>query len=684
MTSGEGVATLSAVAELVINLSIAQRSHLIYGSGHVVARRSAEKAAESLAQTLALQAPISVHFTPQAVFCGSHCLERDHPIYRSFAERLWKLGIAALTFHPGAGESDLVAFVEALVTANREHVTRERAEELLRGAGLQRLEVQFLRQVVTHAAQDEVQALPPGEATKQWEGLIADLAAITVPLGDTTGTPPVAPRPSGAEVSPDYAGAVIDYLKQMQRSQQQEAVLQETSFGQQISSLLATINPELRRQLVAAAVATPEVTSETLHELANAMGYDHLVSAIERLNQNGQAIPPTALRTLSMLALTQQGSGVRAAEMPAAAPGGAPTAERSPREQGELLDKLLAGEQADRYTSAEYERTLREVELLAQRQVTLHASGEGRVPLPLAEGERHFLLVAGKMLDDAPDVELAAGVCRESQQSFVRFAETSSVGPAIEAMRLARRALAATGEPGAVSWVWEAPEMLERLRLQLVEGGRTEGEASGDLLVAVGERAVPLLVDVLATSLSLSVRRRALAALEALPQSPAPHLMPLLGPDQPWYLQRNAAYVLRRRRDPAAAAAAKALWRHAEPRVRLELLAYLLAVNDPERMRLLEEALADRDSEVAAAAARIAVKEPSDEVVAAVLRRTEQVPADQIGMPLHLALLRALAASGKPQAVRYVAELPRRRRPLLPWQRERFRQAVAAMVAEPP
>jgi hypothetical protein len=58
------------------------------------------------------------------------------------------------------------------------------------------------------------------------------------------------------------------------------------------------------------------------------------------------------------------------------------------------------------------------------------------------------------------------------------------------------------------------------------------------------------------------------------------------------------------------------------------------------------------------------------------------VPADQVGLPFHLALLRALAASKSPHAVRYVAELPKRRKPLLPWQRERFRQAVSALVAE--
>src|SRR6185503_10465121 len=96
LVSGEGVATLGAVSELVISLSIAQRSHLTYAADHPVALRTTEKATAALARALALEAPIVLRFTPKAVFLGRFSLERNHPIYRAFAERLWKLGIASL------------------------------------------------------------------------------------------------------------------------------------------------------------------------------------------------------------------------------------------------------------------------------------------------------------------------------------------------------------------------------------------------------------------------------------------------------------------------------------------------------------------------------------------------------------------------------------------------------------
>jgi hypothetical protein len=68
--------------------------------------------------------------------------------------------------------------------------------------------------------------------------------------------------------------------------------------------------------------------------------------------------------------------------------------------------------------------------------------------------------------------------------------------------------------------------------------------------------------------------------------------------------------------------------------------------------------------------------------VTAVARRSEQVPADQVGMPFHMGLLRALAATRHPQALHYVAEVPARRLPVLPWQRKTFRREVEAMVGK--
>src|SRR5581483_10073068 len=102
------------VAELVINLSIAQRSHLIYGREHEVARRTADNAEAALGRALALLQPIVIRFTPAAVFLGGQSLGAHHPIYRNFAERVWRLGVAGITFHGGATRESVVGLVLAI------------------------------------------------------------------------------------------------------------------------------------------------------------------------------------------------------------------------------------------------------------------------------------------------------------------------------------------------------------------------------------------------------------------------------------------------------------------------------------------------------------------------------------------------------------------------------------------
>jgi hypothetical protein len=92
-------------------------------------------------------------------------------------------------------------------------------------------------------------------------------------------------------------------------------------------------------------------------------------------------------------------------------------------------------------------------------------------------------------------------------------------------------------------------------------------------------------------------------------------------------------------------------------------------------------ALHDGDTAQVLATARMVLKQPTRETLTAIVRRSEEVPADQIGQAFHMNLLRAMATTRHPQALHYVAELPARRRPVLPWQRAGFRKEVEAMVA---
>jgi hypothetical protein len=437
---------------------------------------------------------------------------------------------------------------------------------------------------------------------------------------------------------------------------------------------------------MATALAAPEVTPELLQRLVHVVGQDQLVDSLRRLNDSGQAMPAGTLRMLSMFAAL----GPVGLELPGAgAAAASPVAQRTPEEMEALLDRLLSEEHASRYMTPVHEQVVTTTGRKAQAGALRAVPGGHRFAMPFSEGERHYLMVAAELLEDAAanaepaeTRELAAAVCRESQRSFQRLVEQRSLGACRQAMQLAERACTQVGEAAATDLVWYGEAMIGELCEQLESGERASAEAAVELLGLIGEPAIGPLLDVLAVSSSISARRRAIEVLVALGPDPAPRLLPLLAGDHPWYLQRNAAHVLRRRRDPRGLAAARALWPRADPRLRLEILRYVVELADPAAGELVRAALDDRSPEVAELAGRYAVEAGDDASLDAVIACAERTPPLEVGNDIHLGLLRLLVRAPNPRGREYVAALASRRRPLLPWLRDAFRRDLDRLLRE--
>ena len=681
------LATVSAVAELVIQVSLALRSHLIYGGSHPMARRNTGRVRETLQRALELQRPIVLHFTAGAVFCGPHCLERNHPIYRSFAERMWRLGVASLRLEGGAGEEEVGRLLAAVGECHRIHATRQQAERILQEAPLEHIGFQFLRNVLSFEARDEAGPLDRIGQERLWEDLMRQVAAAAaasdlMPVSTEGGGP--VPEPTAADASPqDYAAAVIDFMKQLQREQRQDQVLQQTEVGRQITDLIARINPELRHQLLASAVAAPEVSSELLQRLSVVVGRDQLIESLRRLNESGKGLPPSALRTLTMfttlageagVSVTDDSYGERFAAVP----------RRSAEDLQRLLDNLLAEDQGSSYMTPAHDRLVTTTDRRMQLRALRPPPGSRRLfTLSAEDVEQHFVHV-GHALIAGPeaDRELGGMLRREAQNAFLRLVDGGSLGICRQAMSLGVQAAELAAEDDPEPLVWATEEVLGPLRERLAGNDRTNAEAAVEMMVEIGEPSIPVLLAVLADGDSIPARKRAIEALVAMRFDPISYLLPLLAPERAWYLQRNALVVLRRRRDSRGLYAAKRLWGGADPRLKLEILRYVLELGDRDRFAMIQEAVGDPSTELALAAMHMAVSSGDGPTFAAVLKLADATPALQVGGPFHLDVLRLLAHSSDPAGRRYVETVARRRKPLMPWLRERFRRDVEALLRE--
>lgn len=658
------LATISSVADFVVNLSISARSQLIYGTDHPLARRMGAQLMARLKRALALRSPMTVRFTREAVFCGEHCLERSHPIYRRLSERMWKLGIASLTFSSGVDEGELGRCLQMLNRALQEQRRGVDVKQLVDEAGLSSIQVELLRDLVSFTDEEEVAAVSRREQERFWDEFMRRLAGLGSVGKDIAAADP---DELPVRVADDYAEAVIDYMKEMQRFRQQERMLEESDVGNRIRDILDDLSPDLQHQIMASVVTSPKASPGVLRRLIDNTAPENLVCALQRVNASGRRVPATAFRTLSLLCARGLEPARRLEATLAQAP--AP-----PPRVAELLDTLLLEDDAAlQYMTPEYAAAVASVERAAQRAASRPEPAGKRVDLSAPDGERHFLWVAEGLLDEADRAQLLA-LGRELERSFLEFLEAEVSDGCRLTMEVARSVRSAAGAAEERPYVWETETVLGPLAERLAFGSREDAAATMALLGEIGAPAIPKLVEVLVVSSSLAARRRTLELLEEMGREVVPHILPLLGEDQPWYVRRNAVLLLRRRREPAGAEAALHLWPHAAPKVRMEIIRYLLDIGHAEGEALLRESLREGDEEEVLGAARQALRSVNPVAVKAVVDHIDELMPQRTGSALHHGLLEALACSPDPTAADYLASSGWDRVGGLPARRDRRRR----------
>jgi hypothetical protein len=677
----EDLATLSAVAEAVVNLSIAERTQTMYGSSHPIAVQSRGTASHAIDRALELIDPVVLRFTPLAVFCGPHCLERDHPIYRRFAKKLWELGMGELRISRGVTPEELTRFLEVLAEGTRSRASHRAMERCLAQTDLPHLRVRTLRQLVETEVKLEVSPLTPEEERKHWDLLMRRLGKRP------EGAPPPGddPEPPSERTAPieDYATAVVDYMRQVQRVRRQEEILVRSESGQKLVDLLEQMNPELRHQILSQAIVTPDIDAAFLARLADLTGREAFVESLRRLNAQGEALPPTVFQTLALLSSVAPEGDVEGPESLLRDAGQT----RGTLAQG--LGALFAADERESYVTPDYDRTL---ERLQDRFRRPGAPGSRpiRTSLDLSgvTTERHFLFTMQEILDGSGIAEredLRRRAIPEVERSFLRLVEAERFVACREAVRLAQELRAEEVEevPDLGSPPWEQPGFLDSL---LGAGDEPPAAVADDLralLVAIGSPVVEGLAECLRDEERLTARKLAVDTLVALEASPAPALLPLLQPDEPWSVHHNVLHVLGARNDPAAAGTAAELWPAVDSRSRSAILRYLIDVGDPRVEGLLREALCSDDAELVLAAARMAFS--GDRLlVRSVMAAARRAAETRRASPLHYELLRLIAHKGGREGRAFVERARTEHAPRMPWRRTEWRSRIDRILGDAP
>ena len=677
---------LNVAAELAVNLSVALKNRSVYGAGHPVAKASFTRAMDRFHLAFRHQNSLHFHFARATVIFGQSYLDRKNSIFKQHATTFWGLGVVGVQYSAGMAEEELDGFLGLIADAGRPNLKPDARRVLLGGGTFPHIALDILdpRQMMVR----EQQAVAPKDTAVEerlWHDFLMSLegpvSADAKEFFLSQSVMELARKISrkGKEEGKDYGTAVVDYMKKVDQTFRQEGVLRKTETGKRIADLVAAMDPAMRQQILGACLTDETLSPVMVHELNHIVGHETILNTLQKLNAEGRAIPITIYRTLSLVSMMDDetlGDEFHDDEDPH-------LHDREHEGFQSLLDNLLSADDRCSFVTPEYEAKIEALqahaEQLAQEQLQAHA----RSLFSRFVAEEHFMGVVSEQLGLFPkDVEQAGAIAAQMDPVYRQFAEARQFGNCQLAILLERQAAKTDPKAATVPHAWEEETEIARLMEVLVGEDRDDAVKASRVMAAIGPKAIPAIVDLLATSPSMDHRMHAVSALIDMESNPSRPLLALLANAPPWFVARNIIYVLRKRKDPAGEADAEAFWEGAHPKAKIEIIRYLYTLRRKEWLQYFKRAVDDPSRELVLSAARLLLNIRWNEVAAVVQARAERVPGWDLGSPFHLELLRYLVRSGNRQARNYVATLPHARKAWFFWRRNTLRRAVASMLKE--
>ncbi|HZH80833.1 MAG TPA: hypothetical protein VFD68_06000 [Gemmatimonadales bacterium] len=642
-------ATLSrALADFLVELSIALHKHAMYPQGHPSLQPAVTALTRRAELLLEDRATLSLGVARHQLVIEGVATDPKHPVLRELAGRLHRHHLGAVTFRRGVEASEVADALKVLA------VEADRTGRPLGLEGAERLNA--WRHVQLHpltyerlelAEQGGKPAEGDARAAQLWVGL-ARAALATAPDAATPTEPAViaqainARATSGGDAA--YDQVIVGYLLQIAAELKTAGGTEAAALRRRTSRLIRTLKPDTLQRLVLMGgdfTQRRQFVADVTDGMAVDAVLDILTAAAETTQQT---ISHSLVRLLSKLAAHAE-TGAEAVR---------PQADAALRDQ---VRRLLDGWTLPDPNPGEYgvalQRMARSAPVATPARSDAHLMEPDRIVAMALE-----IGTVGPRLDPAVDQVVSEGRLEQLLDALdtvtVENAASGVVRGRVATVDVVRRI--ATREP--VDF-----KTLERV------------------VPLVGPPAAAPLLDVLATAESRGTRRGLLAQLVKMGTAIAPTVIARLE-DPRWYVTRNLLTLLEEIGVPPGFSAVRFM-HHADARVRLQ--AVKLQLKLPEgRDEALAVGLADQDPRTLRLALGLAValqRSPDSAVPLLISRATERtLPTD-----LRVLAIRALGHTSTPAALETLLQLTSAGRTLfgrekLPPKSPELLVALAALV----
>lgn len=626
----------SATLRLLIEMETLRRLTRLYPPSHP-ALPNARQRVITAAEALAVPA-LSLAFGPEAIFLDQQeiTVPRESPAVR-LRQLLCRLGLAAihLTF-PDALQG-LPSFVERLARLHDPPGEDDREALLADAESFPGIELVPLDLSRVQLVEDS-EAPPQGFTTPVWAELARRLGqdgafvlADKILAGELTPqvlAELVAQSADPATLFDQLFGRLAELVRPMDEMRRRVVLQQIAQFLEEWLALLA---PERRHLAAVAAASHFPPRLEPGEQDENVLALELLLEAVEYLLGERLPVPDVVLRAIALIAAMQPDPTLgiseavvarcRALQVRISLLAATPQASEAPAVELAIPASRVAPE-----SLAAYENALTDEQV---RLDLLRVIGEVMTLWPDdVAAERGAQRLAEELVSSLEVADLTAAARAVTLLSATRFAE-------------AKKTACETGVAAAVR-AYAAVDRSEHGRISAI-------------LVALGEEAIPAILEALANEENMSVRKRLMEVVISYGQRALPYLRSRLD-DPRWYVVRNAVFLMRRLGDRASLPALKERLPGARPQVAAEILKTLVALEDPRWLEILLRELGSADEERRLAVLGVAARIRHPGVVQGVVEELRRQSGKKLRDPYTVELVRALGRLGGPQAV---AELVR-------------------------
>jgi len=646
-----------ALSLLITDLHLIRRHWIAYPPGHPVVQNGLLKIQQSFQQLLTIQPQVTIGVTRDGLLLGEDYLDKASPNCRAMATALFERGIGALVICQQPSLDELQALLRILALKREEILASGGIEAVWQQTGSSAIKLRGIRYDRFSGTEELKLTGDDADSGSLWQRFVQLLMQGQVGLAGQEHT---------GETRPEVLAATLNAL-----FTQRMGVGSGLAFNQirdALSTMQAIVN--------AKGTVAPDTASDVSPYPATGdqAGLAAFVAALD-----------PALRRQILDGFCEIGSGDATAMEsffrhlgPGLLQETYATAEQfttAPELLKGILRKLVPQMTTSYETSSEEEEIRDKVRVLLQEH-----RQETYIPDDYLDGLQDLLsgtplrqLAPAILQEELETLAVSAIECRASE-IILQLVVTDPEGEDLEQLihnlsdmcgyflelgdyAQVLRILSQAASPQvpqqlrlALRDAFSRREFLDEILSGLTIWGKPKYEQVGLLIQVIGRPFLDPLLDRLAEEETMSLRRFMMDRVLAFGEAARPALLERLA-DSRWYVLRNIIVMLRTLAPGQETDRLRPLLKHANAKVRQEVLKSLLLGGDPIAQRQVMRDLDSADRETQLAALSLVDRSSPPEMTAKLVQLLSTGGYSPVEYELKAACVQALAETGRPEAL---------------------------------